>query len=190
MPPQTESDISPTTLPSPLLRKIALLSFFPALPLCVVAHGALSHEIVPALGLIPLFFSAATSLFLLLSARRETHGKGKGRQSVSVVEGEDDLEALIGGREHGDRVRDEEEDVGGRELEPGSDEGDEDEGVDGKTSMLTHRIVVFVVDVVLAAGLMAVLVFTWLGTGRSQHRPRADLAMLVAYSTMPLLGNL
>jgi hypothetical protein len=189
MPPQTEPNISPTTLPSPLLRKIALLSFFPALPLCV-AHGALSHEIVPALSLIPLFFSAASSLFLLLSARRETHGKGNRRLNVGVVAGEDDLEALIGGREHGEAVGDEEADDSGRGLEPGSDEGDEEEGVDKKTSILTHRIVVFVVDVVLAAGLMAVLVFTWLGTGRSQRRPRADLAMLAAYSTMPLLGNL
>jgi hypothetical protein len=55
--------------------------------------------------------------------------------------------------------------------------------------VLTHRISVFVMDVVLAAGLMVVLVFTWIRTGRAGDR-RPELAMLAAYSTVPLLVNL
>jgi hypothetical protein len=55
--------------------------------------------------------------------------------------------------------------------------------------VLTHRILVFVVDVILAAGLMVVLVFTWIRTGHKGSK-RPELAMLAAYSTMPLLANL
>jgi len=59
--------------------------------------------------------------------------------------------------------------------------------------VLTHRILVFVVDVLLAAGLMVVLVFTWIRTGRrtgGRWDRSAELAMLAAYATLPLLLNL
>lgn len=55
--------------------------------------------------------------------------------------------------------------------------------------VLTHRISVFAVDVVHAAGLMVVLVFTWIRAGKvGDGRP--ELAMLAAYATVPLLVNL
>ncbi|KAI0478383.1 hypothetical protein GGR56DRAFT_672421 [Xylariaceae sp. FL0804] len=42
----------------------------------------------------------------------------------------------------------------------------------------------FVMDAILAAALMVVLVFSWIRTGR---RSSAELAMLAAYATIPLL---
>ncbi|KAK4100211.1 hypothetical protein N658DRAFT_473874 [Parathielavia hyrcaniae] len=182
--------ISRAALPNPFLRKAAVLAFLPALPLCIV-HGALSHDLVPALGLIPLFFSACASLFLLLVERRrrggyESEGKGKGRGAGGVG---DDLEGLVVGR--GGDVSEHEVVVGGVEEGPSgidADEDDDDAGERDGESVLTHRIVVFVADVVSAAALMVVLVFTWIRTGREGDR-RPQLAMLAAYSTVPLLVN-
>lgn len=52
-------------------------------------------------------------------------------------------------------------------------------------ALLTHPIVVFVHDIILAAALMIVLVFTWTHHGRS-----ASLSMLAAYATLPILTSL
>jgi hypothetical protein len=189
--------ITPTTLPSPFLRKAAILSFLPALPLCIT-HGALANDDLPALGLIPLFFSAAVSLFLLLRARPTGSGKGKGKVTARWTGrdgGEDDLEGLlrVGGR-GGDEDEGEGEGEGaeGRLAPDEDDDEQEEDGREGGTSVLTHRILVFVVDVVLAAALMVVLVFTWIRTGHGWMWPgrRPELVMLAAYGTMPLLINL
>ncbi|TFB07097.1 hypothetical protein CCMA1212_000844 [Trichoderma ghanense] len=51
-------------------------------------------------------------------------------------------------------------------------------------AFLTHPITVFVHDVLLAAAIMVVLVFTWTHHGRS-----ASLSMLAAYATLPLLTS-
>ncbi|KAM0475125.1 hypothetical protein ACHAPX_007259 [Trichoderma viride] len=51
-------------------------------------------------------------------------------------------------------------------------------------AVLTHPIVVFLHDVILAAALMIVLVFTWIHHGRS-----ASLSMLAAYATLPILTS-
>ncbi|KAK4041277.1 hypothetical protein C8A01DRAFT_14926 [Parachaetomium inaequale] len=172
--------IAATALPSPLLRKATILSFLPALPLCIT-HGALSNDVVPALGLIPLFFSAGVSLFLLVRSRRDG-GKGKG---MSERGGRADLEGL---RRVATAAGVEQEEEEGQGIGPDDDDDDdEDEERDGG-SVLTHRISVFVVDVVLAAGLMVVLVFTWIRTGQEGER-RPELAMLAAYGTVPLLVN-
>ncbi|KAI8719303.1 hypothetical protein NCS52_00710900 [Fusarium sp. LHS14.1] len=45
-------------------RLITIASFLPAFPLCL-AHGILSHNPVPAVGLVPLAFSASGGVFLL-----------------------------------------------------------------------------------------------------------------------------
>lgn len=184
-PPQNSHGISATTLPSPLLRKAAILSFFPALPLCIT-HGALSGDIVPALGLIPLFFSASVSLFLVIRARRRAgSGKGKQRGRDPLDPDPEEVAGLLGAE------RDEGRDGDGDEEGDGDDERGEVE--EGGGEVLTHRILVFVVDVLLAAGLMVVLVFTWirtdLRTGRRWDRG-PELAMLAAYATLPLLVNL
>ncbi|KAI1852682.1 hypothetical protein JX266_002223 [Neoarthrinium moseri] len=55
------------------LRIIAAASFLPAFPL-LLAHGVVSHSPVPATGLVPLAFSAGTSLFLVL--RQNTKHSG------------------------------------------------------------------------------------------------------------------
>ncbi|KAF4975237.1 hypothetical protein FZEAL_7944 [Fusarium zealandicum] len=46
------------------LRLITIASFLPAFPLCLV-HGILAHSPVPAVGLVPLAFSATGGVFLL-----------------------------------------------------------------------------------------------------------------------------
>lgn len=114
------------------LRIISILTFLPAFPLCI-AHGVLSHHPVPAVGLVPLAFSASGAIFLL---RRRAVERG----------------------------------------------GDDDES--GLGAKLSHPVLVFVCDVVLAAALMVVLVFTWISPGGSP-----SLSMLAAYATIPLLAN-
>ncbi|KAF5013608.1 hypothetical protein FDECE_413 [Fusarium decemcellulare] len=108
-------------------RLVAIASFLPAFPLCL-AHGILSHNPVPAVGLVPLAFSASSAVFLLRRHANDDH--------------------------------------------------------DGLARKLSHPVLVFVLDVILAAAFMVVLVFTWIGKGRS-----ASLSMLAAYATMPLLVN-
>ncbi|KAK4153054.1 hypothetical protein C8A00DRAFT_43990 [Chaetomidium leptoderma] len=190
-----------TTLASPLLRKTTILALFPALPLCIT-HGALAHDIVPALGLIPLSLSAGVSLFLLLRTRARCcrrRGKGRGRRSrhgyLDSDLDPDPEEVGEGAAAAADLGRDrgggEEEEVASRSgLEPDDDDDGDDEHDCERAgeSVLTHRILVFVVDVILAAGLMVVLVFTWIRTRWAGDR-RPELAMLAAYSTMPLLIN-
>lgn len=51
------------------LRVLATADFLPAFPL-LLAHGIVSHSVVPAIGLVPLAFSAGTSLFILLRWNR------------------------------------------------------------------------------------------------------------------------
>jgi len=110
------------------LRLATVLSFIPAFPLCLV-HGVISHEPVPAIGLLPLAFSAAMGIVLCQSPQRR--------------------------------------------------------------SRVSHPAAIFTADVVLAAGLMVVLVFTWIVSPHSRYWPpsNASLSMLAAYATMPLLVN-
>ncbi|KAH6626710.1 hypothetical protein B0J18DRAFT_455887 [Chaetomium sp. MPI-SDFR-AT-0129] len=209
MPPSNNKPITPTTLPSPLLRTAAILSFIPALPLCIT-HGALSNNVVPAVGLIPLFFSAVVSLFLVLLSRGGGRKKGRAKRKATSTSGvwsrtrgeevredaeEGETESLAGNTGLPDS--DEEEvQAGGRVLgiRPEEDEGYYEGGTEYRVTerrrgtVLTHRILVFVVDVILAASLMIVLVFTWIRTGNGGDR-RPKLAMLAAYSTIPLLVN-
>ncbi|KAK3308355.1 uncharacterized protein B0T15DRAFT_524226 [Chaetomium strumarium] len=186
----SSASVTATTLPSPFLRKAAILSFLPALPLCVT-HGALSADVVPAVGLVPLCFSAGVSLFLLIRASQQCRRKGKQRAGSGVS----DPEGLLGGGDDDDAGSTSVV-VGGAAprhigFEPdveerGDDVEDEDEGE--PASVLTHRILVFVVDVILAAALMVVLVFTWIRTERARNKS-PQLAMLAAYGTVPLLVN-
>ncbi|CAM1504367.1 Fc.00g019580.m01.CDS01 [Cosmosporella sp. VM-42] len=107
-------------------RLFLALSLLPAFVLCL-AHGILSHHLVPAIGLVPLAVSTAGSIFLL---RRSPEDAGP------------------------------------------------------NTRRFAHPIVVFAYDVVLAAALMVVLVFTWIAKGGTP-----ELSMLAAYATIPLLFN-
>ncbi|KAK0720260.1 hypothetical protein B0H67DRAFT_483792, partial [Lasiosphaeris hirsuta] len=104
------------------LRGVSIGSLIPGFALCI-AHGVLSHDVVPAVGLAPLAVSAV-----------DEHHEARG--------------AFV--------------------------------------RFLTHPIVVFFADSILAAALMVVLVFTWI---RTQDTYRTDLAMLAGYATLPLLVN-
>jgi hypothetical protein len=119
----------------------------------------LSKNIVPSLGLIPLFFSASASVYLLV-AERALARAGKGKQSRGTDE--PDVEAS-----------------------PDEAQVQAEGRATGATSILTHRIFVFFLDLVVAASLMVVLVFSWVGVAADG---RADLAMLAAYS--PVAGEL
>ncbi|KAK0735323.1 hypothetical protein B0T21DRAFT_367519 [Apiosordaria backusii] len=181
-------------------RLITALSFLPALPL-LIAHGVISQNVIPAVGLAPLFVSALVGVFLL------TQLKKKERRQKRAVSGggySDDIEGH--GRQHGRH--------GQRERITPSD-GDEEEEGQEKDSVFTHRILIFLVDMGLAAGLLVVLGFTVIETitGRSYRggkpaedggddgeapKPepeprddlkRAELVMLAAYGTIPLFVN-
>jgi hypothetical protein len=54
---------------------------------------------------------------------------------------------------------------------------------------LTHSVLVFAIDAILAAALMVVLVFTWIRNSTSR-RGGNKMVMLAAYATIPLLVNL
>ncbi|KPM40593.1 hypothetical protein AK830_g5965 [Neonectria ditissima] len=112
------------------LRIVTIATFLPAFPLCI-AHGVLSHHPVPAVGLVPLAFSASGAIFLLRRRTADRHDDGK-----------------------------------------------------GLAAKLSHPVLVFACDVILAAALMVVLVFTWIAPGGSP-----SLSMLAAYATIPLLVN-
>ncbi|KAH6990703.1 hypothetical protein BGZ61DRAFT_528228 [Ilyonectria robusta] len=112
------------------LRIVTIATFLPAVPLCI-AHGVLSNHPVPAVGLVPLAFSASGAVFLL-------------RRGATAHD-------------------------------------DDDKSLAAK---LSHPVLVFACDVILAAALMVVLVFTWIAPGGS-----ASLSMLAAYATIPLLVN-
>jgi hypothetical protein len=117
------------------LRIVGAASFVPAFPLSI-AHGVLSSSPVPAVGLVPLAFSASVGIFLI---SREA----KAKQTSS------------------------------------------EEGAEGERQISPHPVLVFAVDAVLAAALMVVLVLTWIRTAGP-----ASLAMLAAYTTLPLFINL
>jgi hypothetical protein len=142
-------------LSSPI-RIIAAGSFLPAFPLCL-AHGIVSSNPVPVVGLIPLAVSAASSV-LLIRAR-------PGTQS------------------------DEEEDESGGAAAAGEDDEEGGGGFDDiaaeALAILKHPITIFALDLILAAGFMIVLVFTWITHGSS-----GTLSMLAAYATIPLMVSL
>ena len=56
-----------------------------------------------------------------------------------------------------------------------------------RSSGVPHAAAIFAADTVLAAGLMVVLVFTWI---IAPHSRDAGLSMLASYATMPLIISL
>ncbi|KAL7943271.1 hypothetical protein V8C42DRAFT_117418 [Trichoderma barbatum] len=122
------------------LRIVAVASFVPSFALCI-AHGVLSHNPVPAVGLVPQAVSVVTSIALLRTGGHTPDA---------------DVESIESGSHSGISIR----------------------------TTLTHPIVVFIHDIVLASALMIVLVFTWTHHGRS-----ASLSMLAAYATLPILTS-
>ncbi|KAH8890903.1 hypothetical protein GQ53DRAFT_162765 [Thozetella sp. PMI_491] len=68
-----------------VLRIVTSATFLPAFPLCL-AHGVVSHSPVPAVGLVPLAFSAGTGIFLL--ARGRAGGTATAGEPAAVEEGQ------------------------------------------------------------------------------------------------------
>ncbi|CAH0056697.1 unnamed protein product [Clonostachys solani] len=123
------------------LRWALILSYLPAFAL-LIAHGSLSHRVVPAIGLLPLSFSVASAIFTY-------------------------------------RIR---------SSKPAQQDEEADHDEDATTPRerfriaITHPLTIFALDILLAASLMIVLVFTW-----TSHTRSASLSMLAAYATIPLL---
>lgn len=78
------------------LRVASVASFLLAFPLCLV-HGVLSHDPVPAVGLVPLTSSASAALFFLLRRPRRRPGRsddeGTSETAERASEETEDLEA-------------------------------------------------------------------------------------------------
>ncbi|KAK0727600.1 hypothetical protein B0T26DRAFT_747912 [Lasiosphaeria miniovina] len=158
------------------LRIVTAATFVPALPLCI-ASGVLSSEPLPAVGLVPLAFSAAAGVFLTLQkqtrrSRHRRHGSDRDVERAASVYSSSSSEAG-----HESLVPDRQELARGAQAPP-----------EPEYTLLTHPIVVFLADAVLAAAIMAVLVCTWISVP-DYSRQRPQLAILGTYATFPLLTN-
>ncbi|KAH7037041.1 uncharacterized protein B0I36DRAFT_358792 [Microdochium trichocladiopsis] len=156
------------------LRVAAVASFVPAFPL-LLAHGIVSHSPVPATGLVPLFFSSSFSLFIL---RRRARRAQAAAQNTSV---DRERQPLLP-TEEGQQV------AGTDAATTTNDDEDEDAQASASNGSDIHDrfpILVFLADVIFAAAILTVLVFTWLNSSQLS----GQLAMLAAYGTIPLLIN-
>ncbi|OTA57479.1 hypothetical protein K449DRAFT_386378 [Hypoxylon sp. EC38] len=146
------------------LRIVTAATFLPAFPLCL-AHGVISSSPAPAVGLVPLAFSAGASVFLL-----SRHSEKKQQPLFEPERGDSSEEEQ------------EPEEERTREIEPSQSDAPT------PTATRSHPILVFAIDTILAAALMIVLVFTWIDSS-SGSTNSAESAMLAAYATIPLLIN-
>ncbi|EGO61408.1 hypothetical protein NEUTE1DRAFT_77414 [Neurospora tetrasperma FGSC 2508] len=184
----------------PLLRILTAITFIPSLPLCIT-HGVLSHNPIPAVGFAPMALSAGYSV-LLLTYRRRSKRKQNNRRSIGHAEEDNDLESVRNGDEAG--ISSSQPLIEGGAEEPGYAASErsqaeqtpawEEEAKEKKTPLYAHTIFIFLVDSILAAGVMVVLVFTWINTQKGRTgiiNPvlGGKLAMLAAYATIPLLAN-
>ncbi|KAK3953951.1 hypothetical protein QBC32DRAFT_208952 [Pseudoneurospora amorphoporcata] len=184
----------------PLLRILTAVTFIPSLPLCIT-HGVLSRNPIPAVGLAPMALSAGYSV-LLLTYRRRSKRKQNKRRSIGHAEEDNDLESVRNGDEAA--ISSTEPRIEGGAEEPGYAASErsqaeltaawEEEAEGNKTPLYAHTIFIFFVDSILAAGVMVVLVFTWINTqkgrtGITNPVLGGKLAMLAAYATIPLLTN-
>ncbi|KAI2472357.1 hypothetical protein F4781DRAFT_12660 [Annulohypoxylon bovei var. microspora] len=154
------------------LRIATAATFLPAFPL-LLAHGVVSSSPAPAVGLVPLAFSASTSIFLL------------SRQSARKQREPEPERGDVG--EEGQEREPELDQEPGLEQEF-AQQPQERPDAPAPTSNRSHPILVFAVDTILAAALMVVLVFTWIDSS-SGSTNSAETAMLAAYGTIPLLIN-
>ncbi|KAK3402785.1 hypothetical protein B0T20DRAFT_366888 [Sordaria brevicollis] len=198
----------------PLLRILTAITFIPSLPLCIT-HGVLSHNPIPAVGLAPMALSAGYSV-LLLTYRRRSKRKQNHRRSIGHAEEDNDLESVRNGGEEeeagiisttepliegggggggGGGAEDPEYPASERsQAEQTPNDAWEEEAKEQKIPLYAHTIFIFLVDTILAAGVMVVLVFTWINTqkgrtGITNPVLGGKLAMLAAYATIPLLAN-
>ncbi|KAI0179015.1 hypothetical protein GGR52DRAFT_284928 [Hypoxylon sp. FL1284] len=146
------------------LRIATAATFLPAFPLCI-AHGVVSQTPAPAVGLVPLAVSASVGVFLM--SRQSAKDKRAAREPEPAGGGEGQEQQQEGGRQDAQQSQ-----------QPN----------DESTFTLDHPILVFAVDTILSAALLAVLVLTWISSS-SRSTNGAVKATLAAYATMPLLAN-
>ncbi|KAK7914192.1 hypothetical protein PG985_011895 [Apiospora marii] len=163
------------------LRIVAAATFLPAFALCI-AHGARSGSPVPAVGLVPLAFSGGLSVFQLVRLRR--YNKQDQKRKQSVVRRPSQQQLLPRDNEAAEAAQETQTPELEQQRQQGDGERGGEEGDDEATQQPRNPILTFFADTVLAAALMVVLVFTWIQKGDS-----AELAMLAAYATIPLLVN-
>lgn len=165
------------------LRIVNAATFLPAFALCI-AHGARSGSPVPAVGLVPLAFSSGLSIFQLVRLRRYNKQNQKKKQAVV---GRRPSQQQLPQDNNAAEAAAQETQAPELEQQQGDGErgGEEGDGDDELTQQPRNPILTFFADMLLAAALMVVLVFTWIQKGDS-----AELAMLAAYATIPLLVNL
>lgn len=152
-----------------LFRILTFAAFIPALPM-LLAHGFLSKHLFPAIGLIPQSLSLIAGIMLLRYKLK----------SAAVPS----LESLEGGQTDGVASDARQQPVDTANV---GEDDDDDHYRDTSTvhGKMTHPFVVFFFDIILAASIMVVLVFTWKSSSAS-----AGLSMLAAYATIPLLLSL
>ncbi|KAM7210926.1 hypothetical protein V8F06_013683 [Rhypophila decipiens] len=147
------------------LRIVTIASFLPAFGLGI-AYVTLSDQAFPAVGIIPMFFSSSFAIFLLSRHRR----RAKDKQRQTDIEGSDATASHEASHQHS--ADDELTSLLARSHT--------------HSSHVAHPILVFLADAILAAALMVILVFTWIQNSSSNS---AQLAMLAAYMTIPMLIN-
>lgn len=148
------------------LRIVSIATFLPAFPLCI-AHGALSHSAVPAIGLLPLAVSSGLGVFLLSRYREK-------KEEQQNNEGHNEEAQQEEGRSFS---------VEAQAATPPPEEQEQDDD----TSPWHSPVLIFFLDLIVAVALMIVLVSTWIRT--STGKDNGQLAMLSAYGTLPLLVN-
>ncbi|KAI1774497.1 hypothetical protein F4818DRAFT_418095 [Hypoxylon cercidicola] len=148
------------------LRIVTAANFLPAFPLCL-AHGVVSKSPAPAVGLVPLAFSAGAGVFLV------SRHSSKKKQAAPEPERGD-----VGEGQEQEQVQ-----------EQGQGDIQQPQGPSNASKPAkSNPILVFAADTILAAALMIVLVFTWIDSSSGSSNS-AETVMLAAYATMPLLVN-
>jgi hypothetical protein len=154
---ECEPIMASTTVRS--LRVLSVISFIPGFALLIPA-GTESGRILPAIGLLPLFFSSAFNAFLVSAG---SYRDAEARSSpIRIHAGGDD--------------------GGESQLRPGSEERD-------SSFEEKHPIVVFLIDTIFAGSLVLVLVFSFIGMGWWRWMS-PGVVILGTYATLPLLANL
>ena len=155
-----------------LFRILTFAAFLPALPM-LLAHGFLSKHLFPAIGLIPQSLSLLAGIMLL---------RYKLKSATSSIES-----SLEAGQTDGVATDPTTSATGNAAPLQDQDEEDDHHHHDTSTvhGKMTHPFVVFFFDIILAASIMVVLVFTWKSSSTS-----AGLSMLAAYATIPLMLSL
>lgn len=140
------------------LRIISILSFLPAFPLCI-AHAARTNKALPAVGLIPLFFSSGFSAFLVSKI-------GRGEQGIKLFG--------AGRTRHG---------------EEGDDEGVLDEANSEWLLRHRILVFVADTIFATSLLTVLICTWLGVGTYWYHYYGRGEEAYVAAYATVPLLTN-